>query len=120
MKTLFERPVSAQSVALARQAGRRKLEPVTSVPARNHQDPVISGEINWSVSQLRSLFNQGLQSENQNYVNADNLGYRSPARKQFIDRRINFHGDMSGISTNYVNMYNPDSQHTDSDQESYV
>ena len=120
VNTLFERPVSAQSVALARQAGRRKLEPVTSVPSRNQQDPVISGEINWSVSQLRSLFNQGLQSEGQNYVNPDNLGYRSPARKQFLERRINFHGDMSGLASNYVNMYSPDSQHTDSDQESYV
>ena len=120
--TLFERPVSAQSVALARQAGRRKLEPVTSVPSRNQQDPVISGEINWSVSQLRSLFNQGLQSEGQNYqvVNPDNLGFRSPARKQFLERRINFHGDMAGLASNYVNMYSPDSQHTDSDQESYV
>ena len=121
VNTLFERPVSAQSAALARQAGRRKLEPVTSVPARNPQDPVISGEINWSVSQLRSLFNQGLQSEGQNYVHTDNLaGFRSPARKQFLERRINFQGDMSGLATNYVNMYSPDSQHTDSDQESYV
>ena len=118
--TLFERPVSAQSVALARQAGRRKLEPVTSVPSRNQADPVISGEINWSVSQLRSLFNQGLQSEGQNYVSPDQLGYRSPARKQFLERRINFHGDMAGLASNYVNMYSPDSQHTDSDQESYV
>ena len=57
--TLFERPVSAQSVGL-RQAGRRKLEPVQSVPTghRNRNDPVIAGEINWSVSQLRTLFNQ--------------------------------------------------------------
>ena len=125
VNTLFERPVSAQSVALARQAGRRKLEPVTSVPTRKHQqDPVISGEINWSVSQLRSLFNQqtGLQ-DSQNYVHTDNIpGYRaSPAGKQFLERRINFHGDMSGLSSNYVNMYSPDTgQHTDSDQESYV
>ena len=122
VNTLLERPVSAQSVVLARQAARRKLEPVTSVPARNQQDPVISGEINWSVSQLRSLFNQqtGLQSDSQNYVHTDNIpGYRSPARKQFLERRINFHGDMTAIPSNYVNMYSPDQQ-TDSDQESYV
>ena len=123
---------------------RRKLEPTHSVPAgmsaaatstatghsgrRSTQhgggvtggDPVIKGEINWSVSQLRSLFNQGLQSEGQNYVSPDQLGYRSPARKQFLERRINFHGDMAGLASNYVNMYSPDSQHTDSDQESYV
>ncbi len=45
---------------------RRKLEPTHSVPnmtgsgssRRSTVDPVIKGEINWSVSQLRSLFNQ--------------------------------------------------------------
>ena len=60
---------------------RRKLEPTHSVPAgmaattsvassgrRSTQhggtggDPVIKGEINWSVSQLRSLFNQQTNS----------------------------------------------------------
>ena len=70
--TLFERPVSAQSSGLRQVQGsplhhrqpRRKLEPVQSVPGsgggvhRNHNDPVIAGEINWSVSQLRTLFNQ--------------------------------------------------------------
>ena len=73
--TLFERPVSAQSSNLrqVQQASplhhrqpRRKLESVSSVPGsagggvvhRNHNDPVIAGEINWSVSQLRTLFNQ--------------------------------------------------------------
>ena len=72
--TLFERPVSAQSSSLrqVQQASplhhrqpRRKLESVSSVPGsagggvhRNHNDPVIAGEINWSVSQLRTLFNQ--------------------------------------------------------------
>lgn len=45
-----------------RQAGRRKLEPVQSVPVMpkkisNSSDPIIQGEINWSVSQLRTLFN---------------------------------------------------------------
>ena len=71
--TLFERPVSAQSSNLRQVAAsplhhrqpRRKLESVSSVPGsagggvhRNHNDPVIAGEINWSVSQLRTLFNQ--------------------------------------------------------------
>lgn len=52
-----------------RQAGRRKLELVQSVPVGptgngkgqkgTKVDPIIQGEINWSVSQLRSLFNQG-------------------------------------------------------------
>merc|ERR1719394_2004696 len=108
---MFERPVSASPAGLARQAGRRKLEPGASVPVRGnpHTDPVISGEINWSVSQLRSLFNQGLANDN---------------RKQFLERRLNYPamgvGDITGLATtNYVNMYNPDNQ-TDSDQESYV
>lgn len=119
---MFERPVSASPAGLARQAGRRKLEPVASVPTgRNpHSDPVITGEINWSVSQLRSLFNQGLQNDTtRKQLQSvdpsfnDNLGYRaSPARKQFLETRLNYPGD-------YVNMYN-DNQHTDSDQESYV
>ena len=62
--TLFERPVSAQSVGGGlRTAGRRKLEPVASAPGRHHVDPVMAGEINWSVSQLRSLFNQGLAAQ---------------------------------------------------------
>ena len=81
-RTFFEsqRPVSAQSAqaaqaAAVRQAGRRKLEPVQSVPlgavvggsggkppAVPHVDPIIQGEINWSVSQLRTLFNQGQHS----------------------------------------------------------
>ena len=62
---------------------RRKLEPTQSVPAgmaatastasgrRSVQhgtggagDPVIKGEINWSVSQLRSLFNQQTANSN--------------------------------------------------------
>eukprot|EP00090_Calanus_glacialis_P001956 TRINITY_DN11459_c0_g1_i1.p1 TRINITY_DN11459_c0_g1~~TRINITY_DN11459_c0_g1_i1.p1 ORF type:complete len:1431 (-),score=227.73 TRINITY_DN11459_c0_g1_i1:552-4844(-) len=120
--TLFERPVSAQSVGL-RQAGRRKLEPVQSVPVRNHNDPVITGEINWSVSQLRTLFNQGLQSQNaEQTMYSDNVhdpGYRSPNRKQMLERRLNFHSEMAG-GGNYSNMYNPDNQQTDSDQESYV
>lgn len=61
--TLFERPVSAQSVGGLRTAGRRKLEPVASAPGRHHVDPVMAGQINWSVSQLRSLFNQGLAAQ---------------------------------------------------------
>ena len=130
---MFERPVSASPAGLARQAGRRKLEPVASVPVRGnpHTDPVISGEINWSVSQLRSLFNQGLANDNRKQLATgdpayDNMGhYRaSPARKQFLERRLNYPamgvGDITGLATtNYVNMYNPDNQ-TDSDQESYV
>ncbi|XP_059082791.1 uncharacterized protein LOC131880234 isoform X3 [Tigriopus californicus] len=74
---------NATSVLELRQAGRRKLEPVQSVPlTASHGsgtpvpgklgvagvagvagvDPVIQGEINWSVSQLRSLFNQSGQA----------------------------------------------------------
>lgn len=132
---MFERPVSASPAAgqLARQAGRRKLEPVQSVPVQrnHHTDPVISGEINWSVSQLRSLFNQGLQGERkqlsaaeQSYLaNNDNMAayHRdSPAHKQFMDRRINYPDTLAGLSSNYVTMYSPDNNHTDSDQESYV
>ena len=105
-------------------SGRRSVQHGTGGGGNGAGDPVIKGEINWSVSQLRSLFNQqtGLQ-DSQNYVHTDNIpGYRaSPAGKQFLERRINFHGDMSGLSSNYVNMYSPDTgQHTDSDQESYV
>lgn len=117
-QTLFERPVSAQSVGL-RQAGRRKLEPVQSVPGRNRgADPVIAGEINWSVSQLRTLFNQGLASQ------AEQAGYceeetRSPNRKQMLERRLNFHSEMTG-AVNYSHLYGEDMQQTDSDQESYV
>ena len=90
---------------------------------RGHSgDPVISGEINWSVSQLRSLFNQGLAAAASAASSAppgDNLvNYRaSPARKQLArqtDRQLGY-GDM-----NYVTMYSPDTGHTDSDQESYV
>ena len=110
------------------------MEPVASVPVRGnpHTDPVISGEINWSVSQLRSLFNQGLANDNRKQMsgtadpgNYDNMAYRaSPARKQFLERRLNYPamgvGDITGLAgSNYVNMYNPDNQ-TDSDQESYV
>ena len=137
-QAMFERPVSASPAGLSRQAGRRKLEPVQSVPVRHHGgpggpgDPVISGEINWSVSQLRSLFNQGLARDNvrdktgacvtgeSGYVTGvtDNLGYRaSPARKQLLERgrQTLGYGDL-----NYVTMYSPDNNHTDSDQESYV
>jgi len=137
-QAMFERPVSASPAGLSRQAGRRKLEPVQSVPVRHHGgpggpgDPVISGEINWSVSQLRSLFNQGLARDTvrdktgacvtgeSGYVTGvtDNLGYRaSPARKQLLERgrQTLGYGDL-----NYVTMYSPDNNHTDSDQESYV
>ena len=132
-QAMFERPVSASPAS--RQAGRRKLEPVQSVPVRHHGgpggpgDPVISGEINWSVSQLRSLFNQGLDLDTvrdktcvtgeTGYVTGvtDNLGYRaSPARKQLLERgrQTLGYGDL-----NYVTMYSPDNNQ-DSDQESYV
>ena len=44
--------------------------------ASSSVDPLIAGEINWSVSQLRSLFNQGLvtaaqhnQINNQTHIN---------------------------------------------------
>ena len=130
---MFERPVSASPAAgqLARQAGRRKLEPVQSVPVRNHHtDPVISGEINWSVSQLRSLFNQGLQTGERKQLSAaeqsylagnDNMAaYHRDSPAQFLDRRINYPDTLAGLSTNYVTMYSPDNNHTDSDQESYV
>jgi hypothetical protein len=71
--TLFERPVSAQSVGGGlRTAGRRKLEPVASAPGRHHVDPVMAGEINWSVSQLRSLFNQGLAAQSRTDSAASN------------------------------------------------
>ena len=68
---------------------------------RNHSDPIIAGEINWSVSQLRTLFNQvcplipvlmfmpvfqGLQkggSPGGDYEVQESLaGFRSPSRKQ--------------------------------------
>ena len=81
-RTLFERPVSAQSACL-RQAGRRRLEPVQSVPARNRGDPLIAGEINWSVSQLRTLFNQGLASHGEDALN-------SPSHKQLLERNTVF------------------------------
>ena len=144
-QTMFERPVSASPAQLSRHAGRRKLEPVSSVPVRPGHDPVISGEINWSVSQLRSLFNQQgltntvntgdnrkqLSVAEQSYLNSghnDNMVYHhhqhhrdSPARKQFHDhRRINYPDTLSGLTGNYVQMYSPDNNHTDSDQESYV
>jgi len=76
--TLFERPVSAQSVGGGlRTAGRRKLEPVASAPARHHVDPVMAGEINWSVSQLRSLFNQGLAAQSR--TDSSGVGSYEPA-----------------------------------------
>lgn len=67
---------SMVKMASTASGSRRKLEPTHSVPnmssaaslaatgvpklsgGRHHIDPVIKGEINWSVSQLRSLFNQ--------------------------------------------------------------
>ena len=134
-QAMFERPVSASPAS--RQAGRRKLEPVQSVPVRHHGgargqgDPVISGEINLSVSQLCSLFNQGLAHDTvrdktgayvtgeTGYVTGvtDNLGYcASPARKQLLEqgRRTLDYGDL-----NYITMYSPDNNQ-DSNQESYV
>ena len=136
---LFERPVSAQSAVGLRHAGRRKLEPVQSVPtARHRADPVIAGEINWSVSQLRTLFNQGLAAQSGGrggggYEGNSDLyrGSRTP-----VDRRMNYH--QNNLSANYShlygadhqpnlyltdnqsNLYSADNQHTDSDQESYV
>ena len=120
---MYERPVSASpalSAAMSRQAGRRKLEPVQSVPvsrgggggggggvAGAGQDPVISGEINWSVSQLRSLFNQGLERSGSPLYRA----------KQQLEARPRYPGEMAGYC---VNMYSADTGHTDSDQESYV
>ena len=125
--TLFERPVSAQSVGGLRHAGRRKLEPVASVPtaARNPSDPVIAGEINWSVSQLRSLFNQGLAAAQAGAANSYDSAtaavaadpYRNNRQSAVIDRRMEFHNGMAG---NYSSLYGGDNQHTDSDQESYV
>ena len=78
---------------------RRKLEPTQSVPAgmaatastasgrRSVQhgtvdtggagDPVIKGEINWSVSQLRSLFNQQTNSNGQQGQHSPNGGSSS-------------------------------------------
>ena len=59
-------PLVSSPLPLHHRQPRRKLESVSSVPGsagggvvhRNHNDPVIAGEINWSVSQLRTLFNQ--------------------------------------------------------------
>ena len=79
---------------------RRKLEPTQSVPTgmaatapsasgrRSVQhgaggisggagDPVIKGEINWSVSQLRSLFNQQTNSNGQQGQHSPNGGSSS-------------------------------------------
>lgn len=119
---IFERPVSAQSVKL-RQAGRRKLEPVQSVPVRSPADPVIAGEINWSVSQLRTLFNQGLQAQSSLDSNPDQ--YRSNRQSMIEPRRMNYHNISANYSNiygtdNQSNLYSTDNQHTDSDQESYV
>jgi len=111
---LYERPVSAQSAVLSgnssstpanvggsglRHAGRRKLEPVQSVPAiaaavtqsqrristtnssgssSNNSDPVIAGEINWSVSQLRTLFNQQGISQQQHMSSSSITSPPSP------------------------------------------
>jgi len=82
---------------------------------------VIAGEINWSVSQLRTLFNQGLQKggSSGDYEVQENLpGFRSPSRKQLVERRLNFHNDHLG--GNYTAMYATTEPQTDSDQESYV
>ena len=115
--TLFERPVSAQSVGGLRHAGRRKLEPVQSVPSRTQPDPVIAGEINWSVSQLRTLFNQGLAAQAGNSYDSATDPYRNNRQSAAMDRRMDFHHGMAG---NYSSLYGGDNQHTDSDQESYV
>lgn len=75
--------MSPQKNVELRQAGRRKLEPVrSSMPVVDSKkkskpasartssssvvDPIIKGEINWSVSQLRTLFNQGQMSPTDN------------------------------------------------------
>ena len=59
----YEHPVVSRHGVEMRQAGRRKLDTVQSVPVnsktKTNVDPIIQGEINWSVSQLRTLFNQG-------------------------------------------------------------
>jgi hypothetical protein len=66
----YQRPMSAHQLSELRHAGRRRLEPAQSVPlpltstASPSTDPIIQGEINWSVSRLRTLFNQGQHSPN--------------------------------------------------------
>ena len=47
----------------------------------------------------------------------DGMGYPTPNRKHMLEQRINFHSEMTEAA---MDMYNPDGQHTDSDQESYV
>jgi len=131
--TLFERPVSAQSLG-ARQAGRRRLEPVQSVPAHasstrvratpaTASDPVIAGEINWSVSQLRTLFNQGLarsaaqQQQPELYCSSPTYRAQQARQSKLLDQRRVL---PQYTESNYVNMYRDADCDQDSDQESYV
>jgi len=132
--TLFERPVSAQSVGGLRHAGRRKLEPVQSVPpmtaaGARHPDPVIAGEINWSVSQLRTLFNQGLaaqagapydtQDNFRRQTIIDNSGRQLMDNRQVVmdNRGLDSRGMERRMDYHYYGQQPVDQE---SDQESYV
>ena len=100
-------------------------------------DPVIQGEINWSVSQLRTLFNQGQHSPNggsSSSTNSSSGGGVSSRQQQ----QLRFVGDfMDGKNSRSVSRqqqpFNPvaapspllpqhqqQSAELDSDQESYV
>ncbi|XP_040573451.1 uncharacterized protein [Lepeophtheirus salmonis] len=99
---------------------RRRIEPTN--------DPLIQGEINWSVSQLRSFFNQGQQKQNSipvpqyspvhhSHGSYGNYSIRSTSSGNgppIIDQRRNNNNIICD-----VNMYSPKAEQ-DSDQESYV
>ena len=154
-----------RTIVELRQAGRRHLEPMQSVPLLKpdlsankkksepttsaNVDPIIQGEINWSVSQLRTLFNQGQQSpgeasltsssnssnhnpsnySNHKFTNGEYIESQSPIKTSKVytvmgrDRSNSAHQHLDQAYYNRPHRHLEREQpgkDTDSDQESYV